>query len=428
MKKKIAIFLAIIMIVAVLSTVLVACGDNSGDGDGGNDGGGSSSTSIKLMVYAPADNTVKAKYGEMLEKFTEETGIKVIPSYISKDEYNRKLQTSMMTKKQPDVFFLDQPMLATFADLCLNLDEGFFAKEGEEGLHFDDFFKVAQDTVIYKDSIYAVPFSLTTSILLYNKDLVKSVPTSWEEWRNMSVDSDKALFGGISSGGYASWYFQAFLKSAGGDMISGNQVVFNNAQGVAAAQMIKDLYDKSNKNIRESTNAFTNGKVMFVLAHNADIYNYFTTNSKFCESSLGATCFIPQNKGGTSYSNIGGENIAINKNSSNIEACKQLVKFLLREENVNIAIANNFSAIREYAKVRTEDPITGAQYSQALQDAMKVVLKQLDTASARPVVENWLSVNDEYLANALAKILDSNADIQSTLDKAQQTAMAELKF
>lgn len=420
MKKKIAIILAIIMIVAVLSTVLVACGDSDEDsGDG---------TSIRFLYYEPntteAQNAMKA----MFNKFTAETGIKVIPIPTKKDSYNKVIQTNMMTKKQADVFYLDQPMLGTYSRYCLNLDEGFFAEEGEEGLHLSDFYDVAVDTVKYNGNVLAVPFSLTTSILLYNKSLVSSVPKSWEEWRNMSVPSDVALFGGIGNAGYAGWYFQGFLKSAGGDLLSGNQVVFNNEKGVAAGQMIKDLYSKSPSGIRGSNNAFTNGKVMFVLAHNTDVYNYFSSNPSFSESNLGATLFIPQNEGGTSYSNIGGENIAINKNSKNIEACKQFVKFLLREENVDVAVENNFSAIKEYAKVRTSNPSTGAQYSKTLQDVMSVLLKQLETASARPTMDGWMTVNDLYLGDALADIIDNGADVKTALDKAADKATKNLKF
>lgn len=383
---------------------------------------------LKLMVYAPANNAARNVYKAMLDEFTAETGYKVNVNFVPKDNYNTKLRTSFKTESNaPDVFYLDQPTLADYADMCMNLDEGFFAADGEEGLHLSDFYDVAIDTVKYNGSTLAVPFSLTSSVLLYNKSLVSKVPEDWTEWRNMSVPSGKALFGGIGSSGYASWYFQAFLKSAGGDMISGNEVIFNNAQGQVAASMLVDLYANSPKNIRESANAFTNGNVMFVLAHNSDIINYYSSNPTWCEQNLGATLFIPQTKGGTSYSNIGGENIAIYKNTDKADAAKELVKFLLREENVNKAISTNFSAIKAFAKVPTADAVTGEAYSAGLQEALSVVLKQLETASARPVVKNWIQVNDNYLATALSKILEGE-DIKTSLDEAQQQATSILEF
>ncbi len=417
MKKVITMMLVFALALGVMIPLAGCSKDDSGD------------DTLRLMVYSPENDSAKTAYKEMIARFTEETGIAVVVNFVPKDNYNTKLNTSFKTSNNaPDVFFLDQPTLADYADKCMNLDEGFFAADGEDGLHLSDFYQVAVDTVQYNGSTLAVPFSLTTSILLYNTDLVKEVPENWEQWRNMNVESGNALFGGIGSGGYASWYFQAFLKSAGGDMVSGEEVVFNNAQGYTAASMLVDLYAKSPKDVRESANAFTNGKVMFVLAHNSDIMNYYSANPNFFENNLGAALFIPQESNGTSYSNIGGENIAINKDTTMPEAAKKLVQFLLREENIDTAISNNFSAIKEYAKVRTADPITGEAYSEKLQNVLNVVLEQLETASARPVVKGWVKVNDNYLGNALSQILDSDKDIQEALDEAQQQASQVVKF
>lgn len=414
MKKITTIILTIAMLFAV-ALPLMSCEDTDDD-------------AIKLMIYAPENNEAKEAYKVMIAEFTKETGVSVNVNFVPKDNYNTKLKTSFKTAKNaPDVFYLDQPTLADFADQCMNLDTGFFAADGEEGLHLSDFYDVAVDTVMYNGSALAVPFSLTSTVLLYNKSLVDEVPENWNEWINMSVPTGKALFGGIGSSGYASWYFQAFLKSAGGNMISNGEVVFNNAEGQTAVQMLVDLYAKSPQSIRESANSFTNGNVMFVLAHNTDIINYYAANPTWCEENLGATLFIPQETGGTSYSNIGGENIAIYKNTKNAEASKQLVKFLLREENVDKAISNNFSAIKAYAKVRTTNPITGEQYSASLQSALGVVLNQLDTASARPTVKNWIQVNDNYLASALSSILNGEKGIKEALDEAQGQATAIIK-
>lgn len=418
MKRKIALLLAAVLLVVALTAVLAACGDKNKDDD-----------VLKLMVYSPEVNAAKEIYQQMIEDFQTETGIVTKVTFVAKDDYNSRLQTCFKSEKiRPDVFYLDQPLLADYSDLCMNLDSGFFAAEGEDGLHLSDFYDVAIDTVKYNGSTLAVPFSLTSSILLYNKSLVKTEPKSWSEWQNLSVDSGKALFGGIGSGGYASWYFQAFLKSAGGEMLDGNEVVFNNENGVAAAQMVANLYAASPKTVREGANAFVNGNVMFKLAHNSDIINTYSSKPTWCEENLGAMLFVPQNEGGVSYSNIGGENIAIYKDTTKAEQAKMLVKYLLREENINKAISTNFSAIKEYAKVPEKDPITGEAYSETLKAALAVVLEQIKTASARPVVKNWVKVNDNYLATALADILDNGTDVASALKTACDQATKVLKF
>lgn len=380
---------------------------------------------LYFMAYQPATNEAKSIYTSILTEFTNETGYKVKPIFVPKDNYNTKIRNNFRSKTAyPDVFYLDQPVLADYVDQCLNLDEGFF----DDNFPQDAFFQSALDTTVYNGSTYAVPLSLTSSVLLYNKSLVNTLPTSWDEWVNMNVSSGKALFGGIGSGGYASWYFQAFLKSAGGEMVINKEPVFNNAKGVEAAQMVANLYGKSSKTIRESSDAFTNGNVMFQLAHSSDIINSYNKNPTFCNSNLAATLFIPQSVGGTSYSNIGGENLAINKKPRNLEASKLLVKFLLREENVSKIIGQNFAANKNYAKVPNNDPITGEEYSVVVKECLSVVLEQLNTASARPAVKGWIEVNDKYLADALSAILDEGENIQNALNTACSQAKSVLKF
>ena len=428
---KFKVFALVIMTTLLLSAcagLLSACNLGGDDTDGG-DTPASGDTTLIFMAYAPANEQAKSIYSDILKAFTAETGINVKPIFVPKDNYNTKLTNNFKTKNnKPDVFYLDQPILADYVNQCLQLDEGFFAAEGQEGLKKSDFFSAAMDTAVYNGKTYAVPFSLTSSVLLYNKTLVSNVPTNWNAWKNMSVPSETALFGGIGAGGYASWYFQAFLKSAGGEMVKDKKAVFNSPEAVKAAQMVADLYAKSPKNVRETTNAFATGKVMFQLAHSADIVNLYSANPTWCAQNMGATLFIPEKDGGVSYSNIGGENLAIRKDSGKEEQAKQLVKFLLRAENISKIIGHNFAAIKSIATVPTTNPITGEAYSDVVKAALACVLQQLDTASARPAVKGWAKVNDQHLANALADIIDNGADIQAALNTAVTGAEKVLEF
>jgi ABC-type glycerol-3-phosphate transport system substrate-binding protein len=143
---------------------------------------------------------------------------------------------------------------------------------------------------------------------------------------------------------------------------------------------------------------------------------------------MGATLFIPEEEGGVSYSNIGGENLAIRKDSGKEEQAKKLVKFLLRAENVTKLIGTNFAAIKSIAQVPTNDPVTGEAYSDVVKAALAVVLEQLNTASARPAVKGWAKVNDMYLGNALADIIENGTDPKTALDQAAAQAASVLKF
>ncbi len=108
MKKVIRVLLAIALVMAIAAP-LAGCSKEKSD------------DTLKLMVYAPANNAAKQVYRQMIADFTEETGIKVNINFVPKDNYNTKLKTSFRTKDNaPDVFYLDQPTLADYFSRSTN--------------------------------------------------------------------------------------------------------------------------------------------------------------------------------------------------------------------------------------------------------------------------------------------------------------------
>lgn len=371
--------------------------------------GSTSSDTLSFWAYQPSTTEDLTEFKELIAEFTAETGIKVNPNFVAKDNYKRTLNSALSSSKKPDVSFLDQPMIAdyaadgTLADITSLLTADIFDK--------DNYFDGAYDTTIYNEKRFGVPLNVTTSVLFYNKSLVsvENVPTTLEEMLNLNVASDKALFEGIGTGGYAAWYFQVFLENFGGQLIDieNKNVTFNNTQGQEAAKYIQDLYAKSPKNIRDSNNAFGNGNVMFKLGSSSDIE---TLQKSFPGLDFGVT-LIPSGSTTTSYSNIGGENLVVFNHSDLKEEAVQLIEFLMEKEN-NQKICDytgNLSSIKDYAETTDE--------------LEQVVINQLATACARPSIADWITVNDNYIGAALEFILaDSPQDIKEKLDFAAQQA------
>lgn len=409
MKRKIltAVFAAL-MTCAVSLGALVGCGE---------------SDTLSFWAYEPSSAEDITGLRSLVQEFTDETGVAVNLNLVPKDNYNTAFNTALVGNKRPDVAYLDQPLIADFAaDGTLAELSPFYTANGLTG---EDFFAGAYDTVEYDGGVYGVPLTMTTTVLFYNKEYVSELPASWADWLALGQNrpADTALFDGIGSGGYASWYFQAFLSNVGGTLMdaSNRTVTFNSDQGVAAAQMLRDMYNLSPANLRNATNAFGNGNAMFKLGSSSDIENIgnaFTID-------FGVTAFPPQTAGSTSYSNIGGENLVILDGTKKRDDAEALVAFLLREENMQkiAEYTGNFAAVKEYAVVAEDDPYA----------AMKqVVLQQLDTAQARPSVAGWLYINDNYLATALESILAEDQSaitaeaIGGLLDTAAQQATSYL--
>lgn len=370
---------------------------------------GESSDTLSFWAYQPSTTQDLNEFKDLINEFTEETGIKVNPNFVAKDNYKRTLNSALSSSKKPDVAFLDQPMIAdyasdrTLADITDLLTSDIFDE--------DNYFEGAYNTTIYNGKRYGVPLNVTTSVLFYNKDLVSEndVPTTLNEMLSLTVPNDKALFEGIGTGGYAAWYFQVFLENFGGQLVDveNQEVTFNNEQGQTAAKYIQDLYAKSPKSIRDTSNAFGNGKVMFKLGSSSDIE---TLQKSFPGLEFGVS-LIPTGTENTSYSNIGGENLVVFDHSELKSEAVQLIEFLMEKEN-NLKICEytgNLSSIVSYAE--STDPLEA------------VVIQQLNTACARPSVSNWITVNDSYIGAALEFILSDNPqDIKEKLDFAAKQA------
>lgn len=407
--KKILSVALISSITAASMTMLTGCG-----GDSSSE---SESDGLSFWAYEPQSLEDKKDFESLIAKYTEDTGVKVKVSFIPKDSFNTKLNSALANGKGPDVSYLDQPRMAEFGSDG-TLVELTDKVKSSETVSEDMFFSSAYDTCILNGKSYGVPLTITTSVFLYNKSLVNenNLPKDWDDMikiaKEVSANPTKAAFDGIGTGGYSSWYFQAFLCSAGGSYTNEDmtQLRFNDANGVAACQFLVDMYKYSPEEIRNSSSAFGNGNVAFTLGGGSDIDSLQTN---FPDLKLGAMLIPAKEKGGTSYSNIGGENLVVYSASKKQDEAFKFIEYLSKTENSEkiSKYTGNFSAIKSLAK--TDNPLK------------KVVLEQLNTAVARPQLNGWLEVNDNYLASALEKILNGD-DIQKNLDEAVNTAKSAL--
>ncbi len=370
-----------------------------------------SGTTVNFMVYQPSDQDSQNALTDLLAEFTEETGINVRLQATPKDSYDATFRSATTRGRyKPDLAYMDQPLIATYAsdDLIYPLD-GYIKNNGVDTTAYNT---AAYETNIYRGHTYGLPLNVTASVLLYNKDLVTTVPTTWEEWLDVQVPSDKALFEGVGSAGYAGWYFQAFLENCGGTLYDAetNTVAFNSEEGIEAAQFLKDLYrlDTNDETIRSGANAFVNGDVLFKIGSSYDIDNIRKQSPNF---NLGVA-LMPGKDGSTHYSCMGGENLVIPTSGENKDGAMRLLLFLSEKENMNLlgAFTGNFPAITEY---------------QETEDALKAtVLEQLEYVVPRPVVPGWMQVNDLYLGQAISDIVnyEEQADIATRLAWAEEAS------
>ena len=444
MKKKLAAILTIVLVFAMLATVLVAC-DKKG------------SEEVTFYYYA-MQTGLNTELQAKLNAFTEKTGIKVKPVPISKDNYNTSV-TTKLTSKNPgiDVMYLDQPNLAQYATpgYILNLDEYVTTSSSEEGtveanndvgfaFNKNAFIGSAWQTTQLNGSTYAIPLTLNTSVLYYNvKTIAQATGLSedaaiaaveaiktWDDLKTFAegingIGSTYALFGGMGNGGYLGWYSQVFVAAAGGTMYdaASKTVLPNNDGSVTRAfEMIKYLFDKSPKSIRDTSTGFTGstsepaGKILFSLADSSSINDLKSRTY----TTFRAIPVPGESEAIGSVSNIGGENLVIPARTANKEQALKLVQFLVSGECMPLfeKCTNNFAAVNKYATVKEfADMEDNATVKATVTHLYSVVKLQLATAQVRPVVAGWMNVNDKSIPTALVKYVDpTGSDVLTSVD------------
>lgn len=414
---------SILPLTAVLlfgSSLISSCDFNyqySGSESGGDiiiSGGDSVSMtgeSINFMVYQPSNQDHQRALQNLIAEFVNETGIQVRLNAVPKDSYDATFRASFRGQYVPDLAYMDQPLIATYASdgEIIAIDDYL----NDLDLDLTAFNQAALATNIYEGKTYGLPLNLTASVLFYNKALLsdEDAPSTWEEWLSTEVPAETALFEGVGAGGYAGWYFQAFIENCGGSLYdeTTGQVAFNSAEGIEAAQFLKDLYRNDlDSTIRNSSNAFINGDIVYKIGSSYDIDNMRAQNPNL---DLGAVV-MPSKDGTHHYSVMGGENLVIPTRGKNHDAAMRLMEFLLEEENMKLlgSFTGNFPSITEYQE--TDDPVK------------QVIIDQFDELLMRPIVPGWMEVNDLYLGEAIGDILDHEQprDISEALTWAEAAA------
>lgn len=430
----------------------------------GNSGGGDDTV---VFYHYAMTTTLNAQLEQKLAEFTEETGIKVKHVSVSKDNFNATISTKVGgRKKDIDVLYLDQPLLAQYADsnLLYKLDD--YITESDSDAETVDgttdgsflfnknaFSESAWKTAVYKGSTYAIPLTMNTSVFYYNTATVKTAlglssdaaaveaVESIETWDDLKafasrvdgLGTDYALFGGMSNGGYMGWYSQVFVAAAGGTMYdeaSGTVLPDNDGSVTRAFEMIKYLYDNSPESIYNSNTGFKGtasapaGKVLFNLADSSAIKDLNVSYTTF-----GAIPIPGESKEIGSKSNIGGENLVITQKSDKKEQSLKLIKYLVSENCAAMfqQCTNNFSAVDKYATVETFSTDTNS----SVYKMYNVVKSSLENAQVRPVVAGWLMVNDNGIPTHLKKYIDGGDDgyteVSQALDAIRAYAATQLK-
>jgi len=190
----------------------------------------------------------------IINKFTQETGIKVEVQLFGFDMYYDKLLAALQAGQGPDLAFADLGgWVPTFAQKgwLTPIDDKLAAWEGTEQI-----WENLWPTVTYDGKRYGLPWYTDCRLLLYNKTMFEQAgldgenpPKTWEElvYQAMKItDPKKRIYGYGVSGTkteHATLAYLIFLYGAGGKFLTDDYsaAAFNTPEGLRALKFYTDL-------------------------------------------------------------------------------------------------------------------------------------------------------------------------------------------
>lgn len=136
---------------------------------------------VTIFIYGQAHE--RSIYSRIIEKFTEETGIKVNAQLVNTDGYVETLTASLGTKNAPDVFYSNPASIGRYAmnQVILDLKPYLEAEANAGGLDYNNFLDGVIDYYRYDvpnrqrgegEAIWAIPKDVSSYPLGYNRNII----------------------------------------------------------------------------------------------------------------------------------------------------------------------------------------------------------------------------------------------------------------
>lgn len=193
----------IIATVLLVGSILSGCSSSSGgsgEDESDQNGGGKKDTTLKIATVNNPDMKIMK---ELSGKFEDETGIKLDFVTLPENELRKKVTEDVsLGAGKFDVVMVsnyDTPIWAK-NEWLVSLDSYFdkMPEDKKKAYDVDDLLQPITDGLSYKDELYALPFYGESSMIYYNKDMLKKAnvempmhPT-WDEVADIAKKAKEA--------------------------------------------------------------------------------------------------------------------------------------------------------------------------------------------------------------------------------------------
>ncbi|MGW1614999.1 ABC transporter substrate-binding protein [Streptomyces sp. NPDC002285] len=418
-----------------LLTAVTACGGGSSTGGGSND-------SPKTLTYWASNQGASIEVDKKvlqpeLDKFEKQTGIEVKLEVIPWSDLLNRILTATTSGQGPDVLNIGNTWSASLqaTGALLPWDEKNFTAIGGKDRFVDS---ALGSTGAQGQDPAAVPLYSMAYALYYNKKLfadagIAKPPATWDDLvaagRKLSGDGKWGLGAEGSNASENIHHVFVFAKQHGADFFTADgKPDFTNDGAVDAVKQYVDLMAKDKVIApgnaeyaqNQSVSDFAKGKTAMLLWQSASA----NLESQGMSADAYGVAPVPVQSGapGTDKqvnSIVAGINLAVFKNTDNVDGAKKFVKFMTSDEEQKV-LNTAFSSI---------PPVKGAQSDASFNAGANSVLKDTlaQSAAAMPQVADesqfetavGTAVKDLF-ADAAAGRSVTTASVKAALEKAQQ--------
>lgn len=355
------------------------------------------------------------------------------------NEYEELLINSMAAGKGPDIFTIHNTWLPKHKDKIAPVAEDLMTA----GEYRDIFADVAARDLVEQDEIYAIPFSIDTLALYYNKDFFNSAnipfaPETWNEFndavKKLTLFDEQgdiiragAAIGTVDNINRSTDILNLLMLQQGSEIVDkeSEQVTFNKAIQTADKTVIIPGLDALkfytsfsnplrsvytwNSELNYSLDAFAYGEaaMMFGYSYHGDLVKFKTPGLNFGVAPM------PQINTATNkvnYANYWAQTVSAN--SENAQEAWEFLLFLSNQNNLKgyLEKTNRPTSRRDMVFNRSEDSI------------MSIFDAQILSA------KSWYQVNNVAIENILADMLKLIIQRKSTEENAMKQAADQIEL
>ena len=425
--------------IATIGALALATAGCSGGNSGGGAGGGDTLTYWASNQGTSLEND-KEVLQPLLDKFEEESGIKVDLEVIGWNDLQTRIQTAVTSGQAPDVVNIGNTWATSLQATGAFLPYGDAEMDAIGGA--DKFVKTALDTGGAKgETVTSVPLYGLAYGLYYNKQMFAdaglTAPTTWEEMVTAAKKLTTGDVNGITlaAGSYTENAHFAFINAAqnGAALFDDDgQPTFTSDGVVTGIKRYLDLmqtdkvadvgnaqYDNGTKSVSD----FANKKAAMVInQNNAD--NSIAA-AGMTSDEYGVVPFPAPADGDKIASFIAGINLSIFKNTKNKDAALEFVKFMTSEETQN-AVGKPFASLPVLEGVAPSFT-DNAEEAATFQEIYSTMAQPLPLVPAEDQFESTVgkAMNEMFATIATGGTV-SEADIKEALQTAQDQVIATM--